>query len=91
MDDTLLVHTFLLFSLNQHICFCFFYGKRDEYFGVAGRLTPMDGKLAPKFKTRENVFYPNCLNMLSQEYSNITPSLTFMEAKLLLKIFGRKH
>ena len=81
----------LFFFKSAYLFLLFFYGKRDEYFGVAGRLTPMDGKLAPKFKTRENVFYPNCLNMLSQEYSNITPSLTFMEAKLLLKIFGRKH
>ena len=26
----------------------------------------MDGKLAPKFKTRENVFYPYFLNMLTR-------------------------
>ena len=54
MDDILLVHTFLFMS------------KRDEYFGAAGRLTPMDGKLAPKVKTRENIFHPYSLNMLTR-------------------------
>ena len=63
-------------------------GKRDEYFGVAGRLTPMDGKLAPKFKTRENVFYPYFLNMLTRVLKHNTITYFHGGKTVVKKILG---
>ena len=49
----------------------------------------MDRKLAPKFKTRENVFYPYFVNMLSRVLKHNTFTY-FHGAKTVVKKFGKK-